>query len=327
MPYKSIELYAGAGGMALGFEHAGFDIQLAVEKDEDCVKTLIQNKPNWDVVLSAVEAMNFTQWNGKIDVLTGGIPCQSFSTAGKRLGVHDPRGTAYLGFGMAIKQIKPKIFVVENVKGLATHKKGQTIDFLIHSWSRIGYNIRYEILNAAHYKVPQKRERTIIVGIRNDISHPERYEYPKPSNRIITLGEAFKNIPNSKGTDYSEERAKVLEQVPEGGNWRDLDIQVAKDYMKKTYGNGGGNTGTAKRLSRSEPSPTLMCSPIQKTTERCHPTETRPLNIREYARIQTFPDDWNFAGNMASQYKQIGNAVPVRMATAIGLSIRKFLDL
>lgn len=116
--------------------------------------------------------------------------------------------------------------------------------------------------------------------------------------------------------------------VPEGGDWRDLPEDIARDYMKGSYGLGGGKTGMARRLAMDEPSLTLTCAPAQKQTERCHPSETRPLTVREYARIQTFPDDWEFCGNLSAQYKQIGNAVPVNMAWAIGRSlIRLFNDL
>jgi DNA (cytosine-5)-methyltransferase 1 len=324
--YKSIELFAGAGGMAIGFEQAGFEIQLAIDNDKDCVATLLKNRPNWNIIKSNAEDINYKQFNGQIDVVTGGFPCQSFSHAGKRLGFEDTRGTAFYGLAKAINEIKPKVFVGENVKGLSTHDKGFTLQTILNVFGKLGYNVKYRVLNALHYRVPQKRERTIIIGIKNDIIHPEKYEFPTPSDRIITLREAFTRIPDSQGSTYSEARSEVLKLVPEGGNWRDLPIDVAKNYMKKTYGNGGGNTGVAKRLSWNEPSPTLMCSPIQKTTERCHPIETRPLTIRESARIQTFPDDWEFTGTIASQYKQIGNAVPVRMARAIAISIKNFLN-
>jgi DNA (cytosine-5)-methyltransferase 1 len=114
--------------------------------------------------------------------------------------------------------------------------------------------------------------------------------------------------------------------VPQGGYWRDLPDVLQREYMQKSYYLGGGKTGMARRLSLEEPSLTLTCSPAQKQTERCHPTETRPLTVREYARIQTFPDDWEFLGSMSSQYKQIGNAVPVNLSHAIGRSLVGLLN-
>lgn len=117
-----------------------------------------------------------------------------------------------------------------------------------------------------------------------------------------------------------------MELVPEGGDWRDLPEDVAKDYMKGSYNLGGGKTGMARRLSMDEPSLTLTCAPAQKQTERCHPVETRPLSVREYARIQTFPDEWTFCGNLSAQYKQIGNAVPVNLSWAIGRSLIRLFN-
>lgn len=322
--YKTVELFAGAGGMALGFEQAGFEVELVVDNEKNCIATLLQNRPDWNIIMSNAEDLDYSQFKGKIDVVTGGVPCQSFSHAGQRLGLEDTRGTAFYGLAKAVEQIQPKVFVLENVRGLKTHDKGKTLETIINVFDDLGYNIQHQLLNSVRYGVPQKRERTIIVGVRKDL--PNTYEFPKGSDRIVTLREAFKNIPASKGSTYSEARYKVLDQVPEGKNWRSLPIDVAKEYMMKTYYQAGGRVGVAKRLSRDEPAPTIMCSPIGKVTERCHPTETRPLNIRESARIQTFPDSWEFTGSIENQYKQIGNAVPVRMARAIGQSIVTFLD-
>lgn len=133
-------------------------------------------------------------------------------------------------------------------------------------------------------------------------------------------------VPASKGLAYSESKRKILELVPMGGYWKDLPVDIQKNYMGKSYYSDGGKTGMAKRLSLDEPALTLTCAPAQKETERCHPTETRPLTIREYARIQTFPDDWKFIGNISAQYKQIGNVVPVNLAYALGRSIVRLLN-
>ena len=117
-----------------------------------------------------------------------------------------------------------------------------------------------------------------------------------------------------------------MELVPEGGDWRDLPEDIARAYMKGSYNLGGGKTGMARRLSMDEPSLTLTCAPAQKQTERCHPIETRPLTVREYARIQTFPDDWTFCENLTAKYKQIGNAVPVNLAWAVGRSLVRLFN-
>ena len=125
---------------------------------------------------------------------------------------------------------------------------------------------------------------------------------------------------------YADWKKRVMEKVPEGGYWKDLSDDVQRSYMKASYFLGGGKTGMARRLHWDEPSLTLTCNPAQKQTERCHPAETRPLNVREYARIQTFPDTWNFAGGVTQQYKQIGNAVPVNMGYHIGMAVRAMLS-
>lgn len=151
----------------------------------------------------------------------------------------------------------------------------------------------------------------------------------------MTLRDAFfagtlypTDVPISEGQTYPTKKARVLSMVPEGGDWRDLPVAEQKAYLGGSYYLGGGKTGMARRLSMDEPSLTLTCAPAQKQTERCHPTETRPLTVREYARIQTFPDSWHFVGNISDQYKQIGNAVPVNLAFAIGRAlIRLFNDI
>ena len=140
-------------------------------------------------------------------------------------------------------------------------------------------------------------------------------------------GELYaEDVPLSDGQKYPEKKARVLDMVPEGGDWRNLPLEVQKSYMGGSFHLGGGKTGMARRLSMDEPSLTLTCSPAQKQTERCHPLETRPLTIREYARIQTFPDSWGFQGTLSDQYKQIGNAVPVNLSFAIGRSLIRLFN-
>src|SRR5690606_21565920 len=154
-----------------------------------------------------------------------------------------------------------------------------------------------------------------------------------PSKQIFTLKHALKkgdlyptDVPPSPGAKYPESKKKILDLIPPGGYWRDLPLDLQKQYMQKSFYLGGGKTGMARRISWEEPSLTLTCSPAQKQTERCHPDETRPFTVREYARIQTFPDEWEFAGSITNQYKQIGNAVPVNLATEIGYSLVNFLN-
>lgn len=316
----AIELFAGAGGLALGLEQAGISTLEYVEFDKACCETLKANRPNWNVVCDDIHNVDFTSYRDKIDVVTGGFPCQAFSFAGKKLGFDDTRGTLFHEFARCVKEVNPKMFLAENVRGLASHDKGRTLSTIINVFESLGYHTQQKILNAAYFGVGQKRERIVIIGIRDDLDI--EFSYPEPDQKMTTLRQALKDCPPSEGEEYSEKKRKVLELVPPGGCWVDLPEDIAKLYMGKSYYSGGGRRGMARRISWDEPCLTLTCSPSQKQTERCHPEETRPFTVREYARIQSFPDSWNFCGSIGDQYKQIGNAVPVEMARRIGVQIK-----
>jgi DNA (cytosine-5)-methyltransferase 1 len=183
------------------------------------------------------------------------------------------------------------------------------------------YTVSYKILNASHYDVPQKRERVFIVG--SLISTPFTFPTPKTTNPV--LKEVLTNVPDSPCAKYSELKLKMYKYIPQGGCWINLPEKLQKSYLGNSFNSGGGKRGILYRLSMEKPSLTLLCSPSQKQTERCHPLEDRPLSVREYARIQTFPDDYEFLGSMSSQYKQIGNAVPVKLAKSMGKALFKHL--
>ena len=317
----AIELFAGAGGLALGLEQAGIKTLEYVEFDKACCETLRTNRPEWNVVCDDIHNVDFTEFRGKVDIVTGGFPCQAFSFAGKKLGFEDTRGTLFHEFARCVKEVNPKIFMAENVRGLASHDKGRTLTTIIEVLEALGYHTQQKILNAAYFGVGQKRERIVIIGIRNDVNIT--FSYPEEEKRMTTLREALKDCPKSVGVEYSEKKKKVLDLVPPGGCWVDLPEDIAKEYMGKSYFSGGGRRGMARRISWDEPCLTLTCSPSQKQTERCHPEETRPFTVRESARIQSFPDDWVFCGGIGDQYKQIGNAVPVEMARRIGVQLKK----
>lgn len=334
--YTSVELFAGAGGLALGMHLAGFRHVLLNEMDAMACQTLRRNHPEWNVLEGDIHNVDFTPLRGRVDFLSGGFPCQAFSYAGKKGGLNDTRGTLFFELARAVKEIQPKVFMGENVKGLLSHDDGKTLQVIRNAIAELGYTlVEPQVLKAIMYQVPQKRERLILVAIRNDIAQHVHFKWPDPYRRVMTLRDAFfrgelfdNDVPESDGQSYPAKKARVMAMVPEGGDWRDLPIEEQKDYMGGSFYLGGGKTGMARRLSMDEPSLTLTCAPAQKQTERCHPTETRPLTVREYARIQTFPDYWQFEGNLADQYKQIGNAVPVNLAFAIGRSlIRLFNDI
>lgn len=332
--FTSAELFAGGGGLALGMERAGFRHILLNEFDHHACETLRRNRPDWNIIEGDIHDVDFTPFKDKIDFLSGGFPCQAFSYAGKRLGFEETRGTLFFELARAVKEIHPKVFLGENVRGLLEHDNGRTLQTIKNVIAELGYTlIEPRVLRAIQYNVPQKRERLILIAIRNDIAPLVKYEWPDVCHQVRTLRDAFCagslfscDVPPSPGQIYPESKRKVMELVPEGGDWRDLPDDIARDYMKGSYNLGGGKTGMARRLAMDEPSLTLTCAPAQKQTERCHPTETRPLTVREYARIQTFPDDWEFSGTLSARYKQIGNAVPVNLAWAIGRSLIRLFN-
>ena len=330
--YRVLELFAGAGGLAIGLEKAGIKCVALNEIDKWACQTLRENRPNWNVLEGDIKSFDFGKYKDKVEIVTGGFPCQAFSYAGKRLGLEDARGTLFYEFARVVKEVNPPICIGENVKGLLSHEKGQTLQGMMSILDEIGYNVvPVQVLKAINYKVPQKRERLILVGIRKDIDI--KYNYPKPHNKIYNLSDALKKgelydkkVPKSEGSKYPDHKKEVLDLVPPKGYWRDLPLDIQKEFMGKSFYLGGGKTGIARRIGWDEPCLTLTCSPAQKQTERCHPDETRPFTVREYARIQTFPDDWKFIGSVSQQYKQIGNAVPCNLGQEVGYSIVKFLN-
>lgn len=328
--YRTIELFAGAGGLALGVEKAGFKTLGLVEYDKTACQTLKLNRPNWNVINDDVANISnldlesyFNIKRGELDLLSGGSPCQSFSVAGKKLGLEDTRGTLFYHYAKFLNKIQPKMFLFENVKGLLNHDKGRTFEIISGVFKEQGYNITYKILNAWDYGVAQKRERLFIVGIRSDLDL--EFNFPKPHEYKPVLRDILLDCPKSEGASYSKSKAKIFKLVPAGGYWKHIDQSIAKEYMKNAWSKKGGSTGLLRRLSLDEPSLTILTTPTQKLTERCHPIHTRPLTIRESARCQSFPDEWEFYGSVASQYKQIGNAVPVKLAYELAKSIFKSL--
>lgn len=351
MNYNAISLFSGAMGLDLGVEKAGFDIKVCVEMDKWAVKTIRCNTdiPVIDKDINDVttdEILN-TAGLSKDDVtlVIGGPPCQAFSTAGKQRGLADFRGNVILQYLRVISDIRPKYFIMENVRGIQSAKlnsvpkefaeyeniksvKGSAFHFITSEFKKIGYNISYALLNAANYGVPEKRERVVIIGHLG-----ERVPIPSPTHsedgsfgtkRWITLRSCIGDLENREDLHYIELRKNTLPymaMLKEGQNWRDLPEETAIKAMGKAYFLGGGKTGFLRRLSFDEPSPTLVTSPTMPATLLCHPTRLRPLAVEEYARIQQFPDTWKFCGSTANVYKQIGNAVPVGLGAAIGRQV------
>jgi DNA (cytosine-5)-methyltransferase 1 len=320
-----IEVCAGCGGLSSGLIKAGMQPILLNDNDKNCCETLRLNHENIEIKCCSMTELDMSKHKNKIDLLTGGVPCQAFSQAGKREGFNDERGSLMLKFIEMIMDIKPKMFMIENVRGLVSHNNGRTISEIIDRLSESNlYNVKYKILNAVNYNIPQKRERVIIIGVLS--KYNVDFEFPEKSKNIITIEDALKDVPESDGAKYTEKKRELFKLIPQGGCWIDLPKKMQKEYLGKSYKSGGGKRGILRRLSMDKPALTILCTPSQKQTERCHPIEDRPLTIRESARIQTFPDDYQFYGSLSSQYKQIGNAVPVKMAIKLGEEIIKCLD-
>ena len=253
----NIELFAGAGGLALGLEQAGIEGVEFVEFNHAACDTLRKNRPNWNVVEGDVHGVDFTQYHGKVDLVSGGAPCQAFSYAGKKLGFGDTRGTLFAEFARCVEEVSPKMFLFENVRGLLSHDKGRTFDTIKHTFEGLGYAVQHRVLNACYFGVGQKRERLIVIGIRNDLADKAVFEYPEPDKEQTTLRDVLQNVPDSPYQPYSEKKRKVMAMVPPGGCWVDLPDDVAREYMGKSYFSGGGRRGMARRIAWDEPCLTL----------------------------------------------------------------------
>ena len=331
--FTTIELFAGAGGLALGLEKAGFHPLGLIEINKDACDTLRKNRPGWNVACEDIariteqdlEAYFHVRRSG-LDLLSGGAPCQAFSYAGKRLGLEDARGTLFYHYAIFLEKLQPKMFLFENVKGLRSHDGGKTYQTMLQIFEKTGYDIQNQVLNAWDYGVAQKRERLITIGIRKDLKEQIHFDFPKPHSYKPVLRDVLQDVPQSVGIAYGENKRKIFELVPAGGYWRDIDQEIAKEYMKSCCNMEGGRTGILRRMSMDEPALTVLTSPSQKQTERCHPLEARPFTVRENARCQSFPDDWEFCGNAMSQYKQVGNAVPVNLAYEVAAKIYEALE-
>lgn len=322
--FTFIEVCSGAGGLSQGFINNGFKPLLLNDIDKYCVETLKLNHPTIPIIKDSMVNIDCSKYKD-VDILMGGIPCQSFSHAGKRGGINDKRGELILHFIKMVDKIEPKIFLIENVKGLLTHNNGITLKYIISEFNKLNkYNIKYKLLNSNDFLVPQNRERLIIVGVNKKIK--KTYNFPKPYNYKPILKDVLIGCPKSLGIKYKKEKYELMKLIPQGGCWVDIPEQLQKKYMGKSYYSSGGKRGILKRLDMNKPCLTLLTTPSQKQTERCHPIETRPLQILEYARIQTFPDDYKFYGSINQIYKQIGNAVPIKLAEELSKSILSVLN-
>jgi DNA (cytosine-5)-methyltransferase 1 len=366
----AISLFSGGFGLDLGLEQAGFQTVAVVENDPDAVKTIALNRPFLaesavprsirDVSAETLleeggRALNLGRalQRNEVDLVAGGPPCQSFSTAGRRGSVNDPRGSLFMDFVRIVEDIQPKYFIMENVRGILSaairhrpinqrgenfpplepdEQQGSALRVILEEIHKLGYNVVYNLLETANYGVPQNRSRVIFIGVKEG----ESPSFPMPTHsqaggkssaRWKTLREALDGLcdPDPAFVPYSENRLKYLRLLKAGQNWRYLPEGLKKEAMGGAYLSGGGKVGFYRRLDWDKPSPTVLTCPHQKATDMCHPEHLRPLSVQECKRIQTFPDNWTFYGSITSQYRQIGNAVPVLFSRAIGEYLYKLL--
>ena len=345
-----ISLFSGAMGLDIGLEKAGLNVVIGQDFDASCVKTMRAN--GYKVLegdirgITPQDLLAMTSLSvGEPFLVCGGPPCQPFSTAGKRLGINDPRGSLFMDFIRMINYIRPRFFIMENVKGIISsplkhvsvaerdendpeQRLGTVLDVILAEFEKLGYKTIYGLLDAVNYGVPQFRERFVLIGSRDNenIFLPVPTHFHMHQNKEYqwqTVRSAIEDLEGENGecASFSRERLMFLKMVPEGGNWKDLPKDIIPIAMGGAYKSGGGKVGFYRRLSYDQPSPTVVTSPVQKATMMCHPTQDRPLSVKEYARIQQFPDNWIFTGTTASKYRQIGNAVPIGLAEAIGMAV------
>ncbi len=349
MSYKTIDLFCGAGGFSLGFERAGFETALAIDKWGPAIDTFNHNRENKvglniDIYDYGNEKLEKFVEENDIDGIIGGPPCQGFSMVGTR-DADDDRNNLYLQYVRFVDVVKPKFFILENVKGLLTLKDGFFKEDIINRFTDLGYNVNFRMLVASDYGVAQNRHRVFFVGLRKDIFGDTFFEFPEgnPSNAVST-SEALSDLPSLDGgenpeeyrtepqneyqrvmrensdhvtnndiTNHTEQTINIISMVPDGGNIKDLPEEY---YKVRNY------SSAFKRMNSKKPSTTIDCG----HRNYFHYKENRVPTVRESARIQSFPDDYFFTGNKTSQYTQVGNAVPVKLAETMALQIKKYLD-
>lgn len=353
-----VSVFSGGMGLDLGLEAAGFKLLMAADNMPAAAETAHLNRPGLpffteDVrLLTKARIEDFIELNiDELDLLAGGPPCQSFSTAGRRRSLDDSqRGDLVYEFLRLVDELRPKAFLMENVKGLLSastrwrelpyNNNGKIIDDLHGSLIRdlrgkfedLGYSVGVAEINAANYGVPQTRTRVFIIGYADK----SIVSFPQPTHSEngdllnapwTTLGSALRDL---KGDDsycaaFSERKLSYLQLIPPGGNWRNLPTDLQRESMGRAFDAKGGRSGYWRRLSFDRPSPTILTEPQNASTTLCHPLYDRPLTVRECARIQTFPDTWRFAGRGRDQYILVGNAVPVDLGTIIGEHVKNCL--
>ena len=305
--YTAVSLFCGAGGLDLGFHKAGFKTLWANDFDKDACDT----HRKWskaEVVCGDISKVDYSTIPHS-DIILGGFPCQGFSLSGPRK-IDDKRNVLYKHYVKLVKQNQPYLFIGENVKGLLTMGNGQVIEAIIDDFSSCGYNMFYQLVNAKNYGVPQDRERVIIVGIRKDLNITS-FTLPKYTGKQYTLRDALKDLPEPKEEDICN--------APYSSRYMSRNRKRGWDEVSYTI------PAMAKQVALHPSSPDMI-KLGQDNWMFGTDGKTRRLSWQEVAAIQTFPKNMVFYGDLTSKYKQIGNAVPVRLANFVAKSVRPILD-
>lgn len=337
---RTLGLFVGCGGLDLGFlRSGGFRLAAANEYWKPAAETYQLNHPTTALVEGDITREETKQRicstfdHEPCEAIIGGFPCQSFSIAGAR-NANDPRGRLYEDYVELVRRLRPIVVVMENVPGVLTMARpdGTPVgDWIAQALRCLGYAVGYHSLIAADFGVPQTRARIFIIAWRRGTmpriarTHDEHGRNGLP--RSQTFRDAVEGLPDAPKDfiPFPGKRLRFLKMLKAGQDWRDLPPSLQAEAMGKLIEWGSGSTGCFRRLSWDKPAPTLTCSPIQKMTTLCHPDEDRPLSVQEYRRLQQFPDDYRLLGSVADQYAQIGNAVPVGLATVVASAVRKAL--
>lgn len=348
MKYTLLSLFSGGMGLDLGLDRTGrFGLLACVERDAACCRTIRVNRDagrlgdrSFRLYEADIESLNpcrvmadLRLRPGDLDLLAGGPPCTTFSTAGRRQGVADARGLLLWQFLWFVEALRPRVFLIENVRGLmsAALRPGGQPGLLLRAFLHdlpAEYRVDVFEVNAANYGTPQVRERVILLGNRHGgLARPPGPTHGPGLLPYRTLRDALAGVVDHDSVllDFSERKKQYLKLVPPGGNWRDLPDHLARESMEKGYFAKGGRLGWWRRLAWDWPSPTILTNPSHPMTSLCHPDETRTLTLRECARIQGFPDDWAFCGSAQDMYRQVGNAVPVGLGEVCGEVVASLL--
>jgi DNA (cytosine-5)-methyltransferase 1 len=306
MNLKVVEICAGGGGQALGLEQAGFDHLAALEIDAHACATLRLNRPEWDVIEADIHQFDGTPYRGAADLLAGGVPCPPFSIAGKQLGSDDDRDLFPEALRLAA-EIRPRAVMLENVPGFASAKFKDYRTALIARFRRLGYQVEWRILNACDFGVPQLRPRFIMVALRKE--DMEFFRWPEPNERRRLVGDVLADLMGSNGWEGA-------------ASWRTRANGIAPTVVGGSKKHGGPDLGPTRARQQWAVLGVDGLGIADEPPSKDLPKGTNPrLTVRMVARVQGFPDAWQFAGRKTASYRQVGNAFPPPVAEAVGRAI------